>query len=168
MLIDVTIFMLIAVFLVFGIMDGFVVSVLYLAAWVVGILSAWLFGGTFGSMLGANIEGLQPIIALCLGTLLAFLLPFLLLRIAARIAKFFVKKSTAITTVNRILGGVFGALKGVAASVIILTVIHFLPVQGSLKQARGDSVSYSIYKKIPFANMWKDFRTEAKELIVEI
>ncbi|MDR1811555.1 MAG: CvpA family protein [Candidatus Fibromonas sp.] len=155
-------------FLIFGIRDGFVVSVLYLAAWVIGILCAWLFGGAFGSMLSANIEGLAPLLALCLGTFLAFLLPFLLLRVAARIAKFFIKKSTALTTANRVLGGVFGALKGVAASAIILTVIHFLPAQGSLKQAKKDSVSYSVYKQVPFANMWKDFKAEAKELIVEI
>jgi membrane protein required for colicin V production len=169
MLIDVIVFALIIVFLVFGAMDGFVVSVLYLAAWIAGILSAWLFGGTFSSMLDANIEGLQPLLTLCLGTFLAFLLPFLLVRIAAAVAKFFIRKSNAsvLTSANRILGGFFGALKGIAISVVILTVVHFLPVQGNLKQTRESSKSYLVYEKVPFANLWKKFKVEAKELIVD-
>ncbi len=167
MFIDVIVFIFIIVFLIFGAMDGFVVSVLYLAAWTVGILSAWLFGGTFSSMLNANLEGLQPLLALCLGTLLAFLLPFLLIRIAAAVVKSFIKKfnATMLTTANRILGGVFGALKGIAVAVILLTVVHFLPVQGNLKQSRESSMFYSIYEKIPFANLWKEFKVETKELI---
>jgi membrane protein required for colicin V production len=165
MLIDVTVFMFIAIFLIFGVMDGFVVSVLYLAAWVVGILFAWLFGGAFGAMLNANIEGLAPLLALCLGTFLAFILPFLLIRIAAAVAKFFIKKSSALSSVNRILGGVFGILKGIAVGVVLLTIVHFLPAQGNLREAKRNSTFYSIYSKVPFANLWKDFKVEAKELI---
>ena len=160
MLIDIIVFFLILVFAVLGAVQGFVVSVLYLAAWVFGIFSVWLFSGTFASMLNANLAGISPIITLCLGALLAFLLPFLVIRIAAAIAKYFIKKSGALTLANRILGAVFGALKGVAASVIVLTVVHYLPAQGNLKHSVEGSVSHSIYEKIPFANLWKEFHIQ--------
>ncbi|GBU23673.1 hypothetical protein R83H12_00289 [Fibrobacteria bacterium R8-3-H12] len=160
MFIDIIVFILIAIFLILGVMQGFIVSLLYWAAWIAGIISAWLFSGTFGIILRTNIEGLAPLVALCLGALLAFLLPFLLIRIAARVVSFFIKKSAPLTFVNRVLGGIFGALKGIAVSAVILTIVHFLPVQGSLKQARENSVAYSIYKVIPFASMWKEFKPE--------
>ncbi len=160
MFIDIIVFALLGVFLTLGVMQGFIVSALYLAAWIIGIISAWLFSGAFGIMLRSNIEGLAPLVALCLGAFIAFMLPFLLIRIAAAVASFFIKKSSPLTMVNRILGGVFGILKGAAVAAIILTIVHFLPAQGSLKQAREKSFSYSIYKVIPFAGLWKEFKTE--------
>jgi membrane protein required for colicin V production len=162
MFIDVVVLLLIIVFLAIGAMHGFIVSVLYLSAWVAGILSAWLFSGTFSTMLSTNIEGLAPILSLCLGALFAFLLPFLLIRIAASVANFFIKKSTPLTMVNRVLGGAFGALKGIAVAAIVLTIVHFLPAQGNLKQTRDSSAAYSIYKAVPFAKLWNDFKVEAE------
>jgi len=166
MFIDVIVFLLIVIFAAIGIAQGFVVSVLYLAAWVVGIIFAWLFAGAFASMLNANIEGLPHLLTLCLGALIAFLLPFLLIRFAAYIAKIFIKKSATVTNVNRILGGVFGMLKGMAMSTVILTIIHFLPAQGGLKQAKENSISYLIYDTVHFASLWKEFKIE-KELVIE-
>jgi len=160
MFVDIIVFALIAIFLIIGVMQGFIVSVLYLAAWIVGIISAWLFSGTFGIMLRTNIEGLAPLVSMCLGAFLAFLVPFLIVRIAAALANFFIKRSSPLTFVNRVLGGVFGALKGIAVASVILTVFHFLPVQGSLKQARENSIAYSIYEIIPFASLWKEFKPE--------
>ncbi len=160
MSIDITVFLLIVIFLAIGLVQGLVVSVLYLAAWVIGIASAWLFAGAFASVLDANIEDFSYLLTLCLGAFLAFLLPFLLIRLAARIAKFFIKKSKSITKINRTLGGVFGMLKGIAISAVILTVIHFLPAQGGLKQAKENSISYSIYETIRFASLWKEFETK--------
>jgi len=160
MFIDIIVFTLIGIFLALGIVQGFIVSVLYLAAWIVGIISAWLFSGTFGIMLRTNIEGLAPLVSLCLGAFLAFMLPFLLIRIAAAVASFFIKKSSPLTMANRVFGGVFGILKGVAVAAVILTVVHFLPAQGSLKQARESSFAYSVYKIIPFAGLWKEFKAE--------
>ena len=162
MFIDIMVLGFIAVFFVLGGIQGFIVSLLYLAAWVVGIISAWLFAGAFGIMLSVNIEGLAPLLALCLGALLAFIIPFFLIRIAASVASFFIKKSSPISLVNRILGAVFGILKGGAVAAVLLTVIHFLPAQGSLKQARDNSSAYSIYKTIPFAGLWNEFKTEQR------
>jgi len=160
MLVDTIVLLFIAVFLVLGVIQGFIVSLLYLSAWLVGIISAWLFSGTFGVMLRTNIEGLSPLVSMCLGAFLAFMVPFLLVRIAATVANFFIKKSSPLTLVNRILGGVFGSLKGIAVASVILTVIHFIPAQGNLKQSRENSFTYSMYKAIPFAGLWKEFKPE--------
>jgi len=160
MFVDIIVFILIAIFLALGVVQGFIVSVLYLSAWIVGIISAWLFSGTFGVILRTNIEGLSPLVAMCLGAVLAFMLPFLTIRIAAAVASFFVKRSSPLTFVNRLLGGVFGILKGIAVSAVILTIVHFLPAQGSLKQARDNSSAYAIYKTIPFASLWKEFKPQ--------
>jgi len=167
MLIDVVVFLLVVIFAAIGLVQGLVVSVLYMAAWVVGIFSAWLFSGAFASMLTANIEGLPYLLTLFFGAFLAFLLPFLLIRFAAYIAKFFIKKSATITRVNRILGGVFGMLKGMAMSAVILTIIHFLPAQGGLKQAKENSISYLVYDTIHFASLWKEFEVEKTPMMVD-
>jgi membrane protein required for colicin V production len=164
MLIDLVVFGLIGVFSLLGITQGFVVSVLYLAAWFFGVLSAWLFSGACGILLSENIENLNVVFARFLGALLAFLVPFLLFRGAAILAKFVIKKSAPLSALNRVLGGIFGVLKGVVASVVILTVIHFLPTQGKLKLSMENSISYSIYKAVPFANLWKEFKPEVSNL----
>jgi len=155
MFIDIIVFTLIVVLLVLGIIRGFIVSLLW-ASWVIGILSAWLFSGIFEIILTSNIEGLSPIAARCLGAFFAFLIPFLLVRIATKVVDFFVKKSAPLTFVNRVLGGIFGVLKGIAISAIILTIVHLLPVQGSLKEARDNSITYSLYTVIPFDSLWKE------------
>jgi uncharacterized membrane protein required for colicin V production len=162
MLIDIIVLMLIIIFSVLGAVQGFVVSVLYLAAWIVGVLSVWLFAGSFGAMLNSNIDGLNLTLAWCLGAILAFLVPFLIIRIAARIAKYFLKRSPPLSNINHLLGGAYRVLKGFAISLVILTVINFLPTKGDLKQMRESSISYTIYGKIPFANLWKEFKTNTE------
>jgi membrane protein required for colicin V production len=166
MLIDIIVLMLIIAFSVLGAVQGFVVSVLYLVAWLAGVLSVWLFAGSLGAMLNSNIEGLNITLAWCLGAVLAFLLPFIIIRIAARIAKYFLKRSPPLSNINHLLGGVFGVIKGAAISLVILTVIHYLPTKGDLKQMKETSISYTIYVKIPFAHMWKEVKTD-KEPKVE-
>lgn len=164
MIIDIIILALILILAALGISQGFVVSALYFAAWIVGIISAWLFSSVFAVMLRENLDGLPELLYICLGALIAFLIPFLLLRVAAIIAKHFIKKSVALSKTDYVLGGVFGMFKGVFASLIILTFIHYLPLKGSFKQSRDDSVAYSFYTEISFAKMWSDFEVEATEI----
>jgi len=160
MSIDIVISLLIAVFFIIGIVQGFIVSLFIFAAWVIGILSAWLFSRTFASMLSANIENLAPLLAMCFGGILAFLLPFLLVRIGVFIVNSLMKKSQPLSVLNRILGGIFGGLKGVAIAGIILTFVHLLPAQGGFRQTVEKSFAYSVYQSLPFANVWEEFKTK--------
>ncbi|MDR2579778.1 MAG: CvpA family protein [Fibromonadaceae bacterium] len=168
MFIDLIILLLILIFVVFGALEGFIVSILKFGAWFLGILSILLFSGSFASMLSANIEDLSPFLALGLGAFLAFFHTFLLFRIAAAVAKFLLKKTAAqVTYLNRVLGGAFGLLKGVMVSIIVLSVFYLLPAKGSLKASIDNSITYSIYKAIPVAKLWGDFRRAADELKIE-
>ena len=168
MFIDLFVVLLIAVFFVIGVVQGFIVSLLIFAAWVVGFLSVWLFSEKFSSMLGSNIESLSPFLASCFGTILAFLIPFLLIRIIVFAVNSFMKKSSSLSALNRFLGGIIGALKGIAAAVIILTAIHLVSERFNLQQTVEKSTAYSIYRSLPFADIWNEFKTEPEELRMEI
>jgi membrane protein required for colicin V production len=158
MLIDLIVVLLIAVFFALGILQGFIVSLLTLAAWVVGIISVWIFSGSFASMLSKNVSFMPPL-DLLLGAVLAFFIPFLLIRITATFIKYFMAKTSSLTVANRILGGVWGLLKGVVIAWIFLTAINLLPVKkGNLQHTMDKSITYSIYKTLPFASLWEDFR----------
>jgi membrane protein required for colicin V production len=159
MFIDIIVLFLILIFAAFGVFDGFVVSVLKLAAWFFGIVAIWFFASSLASFLSANVEGLSHFPALALGAIIAFMGTFLLFRMAASIAEHFLKKTKSVKTADRVLGGVFGALKGIIVCVIILSLVYLIPSKGSLKAAIDSSVSCSIYAAIPIA---KSFKSLAK------
>jgi len=167
MFIDIVVTSLITVFFVIGILQGFMVTLLILIAWVAGILSVWLFSNSFAALLSDNIS-LVPPIDLLFGAVMAFFLPFLAIRIIISIVKYFLSKTSSLTIVNRILGGLWGALKGAVISVILLTIISVFPPKGNLRQTMEESVAYSIYRGLPFADVWKKFKTEVEELKIEI
>ncbi|MDR0516603.1 MAG: CvpA family protein [Fibromonadaceae bacterium] len=160
MFIDLIVLFLLVVFTLFGVLEGFLVSALKLAAWFLGILAVLLFSSSAATIINANIEGLSPLLAVGIGAILTFLCVFLPLRFAAAIARSFLKKFAVLTFTNHILGGAFGFLKGIIASVLILSVIYLLPAKGSLKETTDKSITYSIYKTVPIAKLWKDFKIE--------
>jgi membrane protein required for colicin V production len=157
MLIDIVILFLILSFIAFGVMDGFMISVFKLAAWIFGILSIWLFSGLLASFFKENIEGLTNVLAYALGAFISFFCAFLLFRIAAAVAEHFVKKAAPLKLADRILGGGFGALKGIIISAIILSVVYLLPAKGSLKETIDNSISCSVYRAIPVAKLFSEF-----------
>jgi len=167
MFIDIIVASLIFVFFVVGIVQGFIVSLLVLVAWAVGILSVWLFSGSFAALLNTNVS-LMPPLDLFLGGVLAFLIPFFVIRIIINIIKYFMNRTSSLTMANRILGGLWGALKGIVIAMILLTIISVFPPKGNLQQIMGQSVAYSIYRGLPFADVWKKFKTEVEELKIEI
>jgi len=136
-----------------GAAQGFLASLLILIAWAVGILSIFLFSGYFAGIMNANML-LMPPLDLFFGGILAFLITFLAARIIVSIINFFMKKTTALTMANRMLGGAWGAVKGLAVAAIFLTVINVLPAKGNLKKIMDESTSFSMYKAFPFASTW--------------
>jgi len=163
MLIDVIVVSLIAVFFIIGAAQGFIASLLILIAWAVGIISIFLFSGYFAGMLNSNML-LAPPMDLLFGGILAFFITFLSARIVVSIVNFFLTKTTALTMANRMLGGAWGALKGIAISAVILTVVNALPAKGELKKTMDESTAFSMYKAFPFAKTWDNFKLP-KELL---
>jgi uncharacterized membrane protein required for colicin V production len=146
--------------MIFGVLEGFLVSALKFAAWFLVILAILLFSGDASAVLRANIEDLSPILATCAGAILVFLCAFVPLRIAAAIGRSFLRKFAVLTFTNHILGGIFGLLKGLVASLLVLSVIYLLPAKGNLKESTDKSVAYSVYKTVPLAKLWKDFKVD--------
>jgi len=163
MLIDVIVVSLIAVLFIIGAAQGFIASLLILIAWAVGILAIFLFSGYFASILNANMV-LVPPMDLLFGGILAFLITFISARIVVSIVNFFLTKTTALTMANRMLGGAWGALKGIAICAVILTVVNALPAKGTLKKTMDESTAFSTYKAFPFAKTWDKFKLP-KELL---
>ena len=53
---------------------------------------------------------------------------------------------TAAGKADRILGGVFGAIKAILICFVILTILHILPFGGVLHEKRDNALAYSTYK----------------------
>jgi len=157
MLIDIIVVALIAIFFLIGLMQGFLVSLLVMVAWAIGVISVWLFSGRFGAILSANVS-LVPPLDLILGGIVAFIVPFLLAKIIIGIIKFFMAKTSIITFTNRLLGGVWGIVKGIVIAGLLLTLIDILPAKGNLEKTLKQSKTYSIYREIPFTKLWDKFK----------
>lgn len=160
MLIDTIVLLLIIAFSIFGVFQGFMVSILKLAAWFFGIFAAYFFSSSFAAFLKSNID-FPPIFALGISAILLFLFIFLLFQIAAIVVKYILKKLPPLTLINRILGGILGLLKGIVASIIFLTFIHILPAKGGLKESIDNSIFYSVYKSIHFVKVFEKFKDSA-------
>lgn len=127
-----------------GVWRGLLKSVFRLLAWVGAIVGAYfaqdLIGDTISSIF--DISGFTvKLVCICIG----FLVPFLLLSLLGLLMHRFVS-GTAVSKVNRILGGLLGAFKGCLICFVFLSILHILPVSGVLKDARDNAVSYSAYK----------------------
>jgi len=157
MLIDVIVVALIAIFFLIGLVQGFIVSLLVMVAWAVGVISVWLFSGYFGAILRANVSMMPPL-DLILGGIIAFIIPFLLAKIVIGIIKFFMNKTTIITLTNRLLGGAWGLVKGLLIAGLLLTLVDILPAKGNLEKTLKQSKTYSIYREIPFNKLWDKFK----------
>jgi type III secretory pathway component EscV len=59
---------------------------------------------------------------------------------------------------NRVLGGAWGAVKGIVVAAILLTLVNALPAKGSLQKTMDESTAFSIYKVFPFAKVWDKFK----------
>lgn len=132
------------VFSVLGLWRGLLSSVFKLCGWVAAILGAYFAQDLLGDFFIRNFafgDFAAHLICTCIG----FLVPFLLFSFIGHIVGDSIK-NTIVGKTNRILGLLFGVLKASLICFVLLTVLHLLPVEGSLKAMRNDAVSYSIYK----------------------
>lgn len=127
-----------------GIWRGFLKGLIRLLAWAAAIAGAYFAQDLLAETISTNlnISGFAvKLVCICIG----FIVPFLTLFFIGH----FVRKSiesTALGKADRILGGILGLCKGWLISFILLTILHILPVTGSLKDARNEALAYSFYK----------------------
>ena len=126
---------LISISVIVSMLRGVVAEVTSLITWVVAFVVAKIFAPSFAQL---ALSGIQP-------PALAVVVAFILLFVAAWVLQHFARSllTSAVTAVglggvNRILGGVFGAIKGVLLVTVAVLVCAFtdLPQTPEWQQAQ--------------------------------
>lgn len=106
-----------------GFVRGFVHEVISLLAWIVAILILKLFHGQLSGGLAGNF-GSSPASAAVIAFALLFLPAFLLVKLVARSLGGRTRRSPVLGPVDRILGGGFGALKGLLGATLFFLLAN--------------------------------------------
>ena len=118
---DIIVILLVGAGLVFGFMRGFVAEILSLFAWILAIVALRYFHEPAVRLL----SGVVGSGAWLLAFLLVFGLVFILGKLASRRLGGRVRKSV-VGPIDRVLGGGFGALKGLIGATLLYLALNFV------------------------------------------
>lgn len=116
-LLDYAVLTIIGFSVLLGVMRGLVREVLALSAWAVAFVVAWLFGGQLAAIMPAEIPSEE------LRQLAGFAVLFFLVLLAMSLVAMAVSqmvKSAGLSVEDRLLGAVFGLVRGIAAVTILV------------------------------------------------
>ena len=137
---DILILVVTSLSCILGLWRGLIKEVLSLATWVAALLAVWLYSESFAAVMPAFIE--QPL----LRYLTAFLILFLGVMIIGNLLATMLTSMLAIaglTMMDRMLGGVFGAMRGaVIVCLVIFVAGPFL--EGTELWSQSVLVPYSL------------------------
>jgi membrane protein required for colicin V production len=126
---DILLVAIIAGSALFALVRGIVREVIGLAAWIVGIVCGIVFGGSVGAWLPERVFGTQA----HLRFVIAFVLILLAVLIVGGVLSTLLKSGLRVIGLgptDRVLGGVFGVLRGVLiAMIMVLVIASAMPVQ---------------------------------------
>lgn len=111
---DIIVLLLVGGGLVFGFLRGFIFEILSLLAWVAGIIALKLFYDPVSAALGPPVGYGAPVLAFALVFGVVFIACKLLAR---RLGS--ATRSSVVGPVDRVLGGGFGALKGLIGATLL-------------------------------------------------
>jgi membrane protein required for colicin V production len=121
---DAAVASLLLLFLVRGVWVGLIGQLAFLTALVLGFMAAGAFYGDVTLLVGPWIK--QPHLAFLLTYLLLFLVVYLLVMVVGRGLRL-VMNITMLTWFDRLMGGLFGALKGIfVASLLTMGLAGFI------------------------------------------
>jgi membrane protein required for colicin V production len=137
--VDWCIVVILAVSVVFGVLRGFVKEALSLAAWVVGFWVALAHWGMLAGKLGRYIDSNSSAAVVAFAVLL-----FGTLLVGAVINHFIAKglEKAGLQGLDRALGGLFGLVRGVAISAVVLLFAGLLHADRSESWQRSKLVPY--------------------------
>lgn len=118
---DILVLVLVGAGLVFGLLRGFVAEILSLFAWILAILALRYFHEPVSGLL----TGLVGSGAWLLAFLLIFGIVFVLGKLASRRLGGRVRRSV-VGPVDRVLGGLFGGLKGLIGATLLFLAVNFV------------------------------------------
>lgn len=108
-----------------GIWRGFVGEVLALACWVLAFWVAWMFGPPLAEQFSSSIS--VPSVRV----MLAYAVCFIAVLIAGAIVSFLLRKlvtGSGLSGTDRLLGMLFGLVRGAALVVLVVLMMKFTPV----------------------------------------
>lgn len=121
---DYTILAMLGLSVLMGLWRGFIGEVLALAVWVCAFWVAWVFGPPLAERFSASISTPSARV------LLAYAVCFVAVLIAGAIFTFLVRKlveGSGLSGSDRLLGMVFGLVRGVALVVLVVVLMGFTP-----------------------------------------
>lgn len=122
---DIAIIATLALSVLVGLWRGFVAEVMALVCWALAFWVAWAFGPTLADRLSGSIS--VPSVRV----LLAYALCFVVVLIAGAILSFLLRKlvsGSGLSGTDRLLGMVFGLVRGGALVVLVVLLMKFTPV----------------------------------------
>lgn len=124
-LFDIIALIIIAVFAIISVFRGFVGEVVSIARWVLGIALGWAFCPFIGATVFAFMDNrdLANAAAFLLIFCAVFVLMFALNKLLTKFVKFI-----GLGEINKLLGGVIGAIKGIAAITIAVIPLSHTPL----------------------------------------
>lgn len=141
--IDIVCLVVILFFVLLGLWRGFLQGIFRLLAWAGAIAGAYFANGFLNETLTdfGFSHFSSMIVCLCIG----FLVPFLGLTFIGHLLNKAIEK-TVVSKVDRILGGISGAIKACLICFVILSVFHVMPFGGTILETRDTAVSYNMYQ----------------------
>ena len=122
---DYAIIATLALSVVVGLWRGFIGEVLALVCWVLAFWVAWLFGPVLAEQFSASIS--VPSVRVMLG----YLICFIAVLIAGAIVGYLMRKlvsGSGLSGTDRLLGMVFGLVRGFVLVVLVIVLMKFTPV----------------------------------------
>lgn len=122
---DIAIIATLALSILVGLWRGFIGEVMALACWILAFWVAWMFGPTLAEQFSASISA--PSVRVLLG----YALCFVAVLVAGAILAFLLRKlvsGSGLSGTDRLLGMVFGLVRGFALVVLVVLLMKFTPV----------------------------------------
>ncbi len=150
---DYVLLSIISISMLVGLLRGFVKEVFALAVWVAAFLIAFQFSGSTADLLTDHVSLPSARTAIAFGGL------FLVVLVIGGLLTFLIGKlveKTGLSGTDRLMGGLFGTVRGVLLVVVLIIVAGFTPVT----QDRWWNTSIFIQSLLPLVDWASGFLPE--------